>query len=358
MKRLFLITGIVFVILILAVAGLGIWVKSMIGKPLYQPGIVRAGANLRAPLDPPDQPEGESFWLLEPNIKIYHFSQGSGRPVLMVHGGPGFPFHDPYTGLELLGEHFEFVYYHQRGCGKSTRPFDTFSSSNYWANMIDLERTLGLPAQIADIERIRRILGQDKLVLVGHSFGAFLASLYAAEFPEHVDRLVLIAPANMLVMPAQEESLFDQIRKRLPDEMKGEYSAYLAEYFDFGGIFMKTEAQLAALQRRFLKYYRAAYPEDLASIPDEAEFTDNGGWAVYAMYFSMGKEHDYRSAMRSVQAPVLVVHGERDLQSETSSRTFAQAFPNAKVQVIENAGHFVYEEQPEAFARVLSEFLD
>ncbi len=56
--------------------------------------------------------------------------------------------------------------------------------------MQTLEQTLGISAQVADIERIRRILGEEKLIMVGHSFGGFLASLYAAEFPEHVARMV------------------------------------------------------------------------------------------------------------------------------------------------------------------------
>ena len=41
----------------------------------------------------------------------------------------------------------------------------------------------------ATIERIRRILGRDRLTLVGHSFGAFLAAMYAAEFPDRVEAL-------------------------------------------------------------------------------------------------------------------------------------------------------------------------
>lgn len=67
--------------------------------------------------------------------------------------------------------------------------------------MTTLEQTLGLGAQIADIERIRRLLGDEKLILMGHAWGGFLALLYAAEFPDRIDALILVFPADVLVMP-------------------------------------------------------------------------------------------------------------------------------------------------------------
>jgi proline iminopeptidase len=61
-----------------------------------------------------------------------------------------------------------------------------------------------MPAATDDIQCSHRtILGGGKLMLVGHSFGGFLASLYAAEFPQHVKALILIAPADVLVFPQE-----------------------------------------------------------------------------------------------------------------------------------------------------------
>jgi pimeloyl-ACP methyl ester carboxylesterase len=78
---------------------------------------------------------------------------------------------------------------------------------------------------------------------------------------------------------------------------------------------------------------------------------------VQAMYMSMGQRHDYRAALKPVNAPVLVIHGEKDLQPEKASRMYAQAFPNAEFKVIGNASHFAFSEQPEEFAAVVGEFL-
>jgi proline iminopeptidase len=192
--------GIAALLLLLIIAGVLFW--HFMSKPLYEPGMVRAGKDLRASLTPPAQSGDANFWSVEQDIKLYHFSDGTGKSVLVVHGGPGYPIRSSLPGLKPLTGRYRFIYYDQRGCGKSARPIDRFASSNYFENVKTLDRTLGLGAQIADIERIRRILGEEKLTILGHSFGAFLASLYAAEFPENVRALILVAPAEVLVMPA------------------------------------------------------------------------------------------------------------------------------------------------------------
>jgi proline iminopeptidase len=342
----------VLILVVLAVIGSG-YVWYSMGQPLYQPGMARAGKNLRAPLTPPAQSADEQFWQVEEDIRLYHFAAGAGRNVLVIHGGPGYPYAQPWTGLESLTGDYQFHYYDQRGAGQSTRPIDTFASQNYYENLTTLDKTLGLGAQIADIERIRQILGEDKLILVGHSFGGFLASLYAAEFPEHVEALVLVAPADVLLMPAEDGGLFALVRERLPEDMRGEYDGWRKRYFDYGTIFSKSEAELVALNDEFKPFYYAAAPGH--SFPEQGK---TGGWVVHAIYFSMGQRHDYRAAMKNVTAPVLVLHGAGDLQSEKASRQFVEAFPNARFEVIESAAHFSFDEQPEAFGAVVGEFLD
>lgn len=349
-KRLRLIITIVS-ILAVSIAALAALAWYWMGQPLYQPGMVRVGQNLRAPLAPPPQTGDESFWQVEVDIRLHHFSAGEGRPVLVIHGGPGYPPVQPWSGLQPLTSTYTFHYYDQRGCGESTRPFDRFTSTDYYENLTTLERTLGLGAQIADIERIRQILGQDKLILVGHSFGGFLAALYAAEFPEHVEALVLIAPADMLVMPSESGGLFEVVRQRLPEEKRADYDAYLNRYLDFQNIFQNSEADLIALNEEFAGYYMAVNP---APAPPGGRV---GGWMVQAMYFSMGQRHDYRKALAAVTAPVLVIHGRDDLQPEEASRLYVEQLPNAQFEIVDGATHFPFEEQPEAFAQIVGGFL-
>lgn len=345
-------------VLVLVLVAAGFWFWNEMQKPLYEPGMVRAEKNLRAPLLPPAQTLDPSYWQVERDIQLYHFRDGTGQNVLIVHGGPGIPFAVPIPALARLNERYQFQYYDQRGSGRSTRPIDTFSSTNYYENIQSLDRTLGLGAQIADIERIRQILGDQKIILVGHSFGGFLASLYAAEFPEHVRALILVAPAETLVMPPPGGGLFEEIKPLLPAEMKSDYDAYLKRYLDYGSIFIKSEVELAALNDEFARYYAAALKTKGLALPAQDAGVRSGGWMIHALYMSMGLKHDYRSALKNVNAPVLVLHGQNDLQPEAASRMYAEAFPHAQFRVIENAGHFIFYDQPTAFANAVGEFLD
>jgi proline iminopeptidase len=249
--------------------------------------MVRAGTNLSAPLTPPLQGNDPNFWDLEKDIRLYHFSVGAGENVLIIHGGPGKPITDPWAGLDALTGKYRFVYYDQRGCGRSARPIDKFASGNYYDNIKALDRTLGIGAQLADIERIRTILGGGKLLLIAHSFGGFLASLYAAEFPQHVKALILAAPADVLVMPQQGKGFFTEVEERLPQPMKSEYTDYLKRYLDYGSIFAKSEAELVTLNAEFDRYHIAAAKAQGAAMPGRGDAKSGGGWMVHAMYFSV-----------------------------------------------------------------------
>ena len=350
-RKMFFIIG--AIILILVIAAGGFWYMST--QPLYKPGMVR---EMGAALTPPDQTAEGQKWLVESGIELAHFAVGEGRNVLIIHGGPGEPFTQPMSGLDPLTSEFQFHYYDQRGCGESTRPIDRFESPNMYQNMKDLDRSLGLGAQIADIERIRQILGDEKLILIGHSWGGFLASLYAAEFPEHVEALILVSPANTLVMPQPdaESDLFAAVRAKLPPGEQAEFDAFMKEYMDFNALFKKSEADLVAMNEQFGKYYvQVAGAEATAPLAPQGK---PGGWMVWAGYVSMGQRHDYRLALRKVTVPVLVIHGADDLQSEAATRLYMDTFPNSEFAVIENAGHFSFEEQPDQFASIVKTFLE
>lgn len=355
MKKAIIIILIIIVLIIAAIFSL----MYMMKKPLYKPGMVRDGKNLRAPLSPPEQPANGNYWLVEKDIKLHHFSVGKGKNILIVHGGPGSPFVKPWIDLDPLTKNYKLHYYDQRGCGKSTRPIDKFESKNYFQNVKTLDQTQGLGAQIADIERIRRILGEEKLIIISHSWGAFLASLYAAEFPENVKAMILIAPADTLIISQDEGGgIYEGVKSRLPRNKHAEFDDFMKRYFNFKNIFSKTEAELAALNNEFGDYFISIMnnPPSKSMRINEAKAT--GGWMVFAMYFSMGMQHDYRDALKNVKAPVLVIHNGDDLQTEERSRVYADAFPNSQFEVIEGVEHFFYNEQAGKFADLLKKFLN
>ena len=204
-----IVAGLVLLLAIGAIAGW--W---LMGQPLYEPEMVRSGKSLLGPLVPPEQTVQEPYFLVERDTRLFYHAQGVGRPARSSTAAP----ESRSTSLWPLSNRSRVITsftttINEAAAGRRSRS-SAFASRNFYANMKELERTLGIGGQVADIERIRRILGQEKLILVGHSFGAFLSSMYAAEFPEHVEALVLVAPSGVLVLPDTEDSFFEVIRAR------------------------------------------------------------------------------------------------------------------------------------------------
>ncbi len=101
--------------------------------------------------------------------------------------------------MDRLSDSFHLIYYDQRGRGKSAdhvRPED-----------------VTLASEIADLEKLRRYLHLDSVVLLGHSWGTDLALEYAVRYPERVSRLILMNPA-----PASSDD-FKQSRKERLDKL-------------------------------------------------------------------------------------------------------------------------------------------
>ncbi len=353
--RILLWVGAGLIVLVAAGAGV-LWY--VMNQPLYRPGMARQVAGAEGPIRSLGSASDPSRWRVGRDIELFHFEQGTGEPILVVHGGPGYPFAKPLSAFEPLSDRYRFVYYDQRGCGRSSRPINRFTEQNYFRNMTKLDSTLGLKAQIGDIERIRRILGEDRLNLIGFSFGGFLAALYAAEFPEHVRSMVLLAPADLLVMPPTDDrrAFFDQIRRRLPASMASDYDAWQARYLDFSTVFTRSEDELASINADFSRFYQAA-TQKAPPGAGEAVAPKNGGWMVQAMYFSMGRRHDYREALRGVKAPALVVHGDQDLQPVDASRSYVDSLPNARLEIIRGSGHFLFEDKPDELRTAVESFL-
>jgi proline iminopeptidase len=257
-----------------------------------------------------------------------------------------------------LGGQFTFYYYHQRGSGASTRPIDRFTSSNYRENAATLVQALGIAAQLADIERIRKLLGEDRLILVGHSFDGFLAALYAAEFPEHVRKLLLVAPADLLRFPQPDGGLYERVEALLPAESRAAYQDWLRRYFDYGSLFKKSEADLETLNLAFMLFWeqaeQAMHPSSGRTPPVDPALV--GGWVQPGAYFSMGQRYDCRASLSRLTVPALVLVGDRDPVGATSVADY-RSLPNARIVVIPGSGHFPQEDAPN-FPSLAGAFLD
>lgn len=330
--------------------GLAAWAWRRLTGPMYAPGRLAQRTDLQ-----PAALDSEGPWQVEPGVSLAHQCDGTGPTVLVVHGGPGVPPVRLAPGLAALTDAYRVHTFHQRGCGASTRPYDGATSKSMRTNVQALESVLGVGAQLADLERIRRILGEERIILVGHSYGALLAALYAAELPERVEALVLVAPADLLQFPSPHGGLFDQLRAALPVDQQPAYDAWLAEYLDLPGVFARSTAELEALDAQLVRFYEAAtgpLPPDQRPAPDQV-----GVWHARAQYFSGGMRHDWRPALASVQVRTLVIHGETDLQPVDVAEQYTSAIGGAQLHTIAGAGHSPQSTHAETFHRVVRAFL-
>jgi proline iminopeptidase len=352
LRRRFVLGTVAVIGASLVVVGLGLW--RWMQRPMFEPRTVAARiASAGEGLGPELGAAAEATrWRVAPGIELRHEAVGAGRDIVVVHGGPALPYPRPWRAAELLSTGLRWHFYDQRGCGGSSRPFDRAPTANTWKSMQTVEAKLGLAEQVADLERIRRLLGKERLTLVGHSFGALIAALYAAEWPERVEALVLVAPAPLFTMPANDADLFSLLRSRLPPGSAADYDAYVRRYFDFRAQFAKDEASLGSFFGEFGRFYGLA----ARRTPPENGATP-GGFLTLALYLSLGQRHDWTLAMSGVTAPVLVIHGEEDLQPRAATERVAALFARSHVQALPDAGHFPFDEQPEAFAQAVSDFL-
>ena len=116
-------------------------------------------------------------WTLLPEKPVHK------TPVVFLHGGPGM-----YTtpgamnnGALLRTAGFTTVYFDQAGSGKSKR----LSARDY-----TIDRA------VADLEALRVTLGRDKVILWGNSYGASLATVYAARYPDRIAGIILTSPGS------------------------------------------------------------------------------------------------------------------------------------------------------------------
>ena len=114
------------------------------------------------------------------DISLFYREVGVGKPCLVMHGGLGLDHTCMCPWLDALGGMLHLVYYDHRCNGRSDRvPI----------------ATLTIPQLCDDAESLRKLLGFGKVVVMGHSFGGFVALEYALRYPDQLSHLIVIGTA-------------------------------------------------------------------------------------------------------------------------------------------------------------------
>jgi len=264
---------------------------------------------------------------------LYYDVVGKGEKVVLLSGGPGFSPEYLRPIAEKLGGQYAFVLFHQRGTGKSVVPV-------YDANALSLKNLVG------DLEALREELKVERLTIAGHSFGGILSMMYAREHPQRIAKLALIDSGGPTLKSVMKFNA--NLEARFSEEDR-------ARIKEWSGEKLKEQHRRAVME--ITKAKTAAYFADRAKAKllmdsmTEESFHDGVFWSIVPQMMAL----DLRAGLEKVKAPVLVIHGKQD-PLETAAEVH-ETFPGSRLEIVENAGHFPWLEQPERFYKIIDDFL-
>jgi len=237
---------------------------------------------------------------------------GSGKPLIILHGFLGMSDNWKTLGKKYAENGFEVHLIDQRNHGRSFHS-DIF---NYEALVFDLKYYLK-GHQIG------------KTILIGHSMGGKTAMQFACNHPENITKLIVadIAPKYY---PAHHDEIikglqsldFETIKSRTEADkaLAKHVSSFGVRQFLLKNLYWKTKGKLA---------FRINLP---------------------VLANNMHEVGENISALDSFEGPTLFLKGDRsEYITDNDSEIIQKHFPNAVIDTIKNAGHWLHAENPEEF---------
>lgn len=284
---------------------------------------------------PPPREEGETTTTESP---LYWARYGrAGSPLLLVlHGGPGADHCYLLPQMLELGERYDLLFYDQRGGGRSKS---------------DARVTITWKTHVDDLAAVVGEFSLDPLSIVGYSWGAMLALLYAAEARQNPalrspSRLGLISPAPLTrEYRRQFEAEFAR-RQQAPDIQRGR------EDLAASGL---READPDGYRQRAFELGVAGYFFDPGDAGKLTPFRVVGR-VQQSVWESLG-DFDLIERIEGLRIPSLVVSGRDDPIPAASTLDAARAL-GTKPVLLDECGHVPYVEQPRGLFAALNTFLD
>jgi proline iminopeptidase len=268
------------------------------------------------------------------DVSLYVEISGHGDPLLLMHGGPGLD-HGSLTPFRALADRHTIVLYDHRCNGRSTGAPVT---SMTWENLT------------ADAEALREALGFERWAVLGHSFGGHVALEYALRYPERLSRLVLLDTAG--------DARWSQANAAdvLAGRGFGSRTVAVARRFYDGRVPPKDFVR-AALR------LVPAYDHRFSFVRLAREMLQ-GGWRMKtrpeALVFGgqMMRGWSVMDRLGEIRVPTLVIAGHDDfLFPPESQALLAAGIPNARLRIIERAGHNPQSERPAETLAAVADFL-
>ena len=253
-------------------------------------------------------------------------------PVLLLHGGPG--LWDDLAPLSRMIDELTVVHrFDQRGCGGSD-PSTRHSIDRY----------------CADIDALRVHWHHEKMIVIGHSFGATLALAYAMTHPQRVTSVGYVSGVGI-------GSWKEQYRRRRDELMTAQQVERLRALKALENRSPDEEIEFRALawftdhadqQRAWIWAHedaRAPYP--INQYANRVLNAEADAWTATTL----------PQQAASLEIDTVFIHGSHDPRSFTSAQELSTLMPRARMEIIDGAGHCIWRERPENLRTVLTDLV-
>jgi len=239
------------------------------------------------------------------------------------------------------------IFYDQRGGGKSELPADT--------------ARLFAPRQIQDLDDLRRRFKLDRVTLLAHSYGPLLAASYALAHPRNVKSMVFFGPVpprrgdfwtryganfSALVTAEQRAAMTAASRKQNDEKLSDDESRQGCR--DNWNVALRP--RLAEPDRTLPLLKSDLCATAVAGMRYGARF---GNRVIMNSY----GDWDLRARLKTLEVPLLVVHGEQETIPMDLIEEWITSMPHARLMKVPSAAHFTYAERPELVWPAVEMFL-
>jgi proline iminopeptidase len=275
-------------------------------------------------------------------VELYYRLMGKGPDtVIVLHGGPGLNLEYLANDLTPLATSHTLLFYDQRGAGRSSLVTDSAALDGW--------------RFAEDVEVLRQHFGLRRVTLLGHSWGAGVAALYASRYADRLERLVIVAG-----IPLQQPRLVRAFRN-LAARRDSSTRAQMQKWRE---AWLADPGDVLACRAYYRLYFGPFFGDSSAARHSQGDFCAGTAEARRNklanvdrfVTASLGK-WDWRPALRTMQSPVLVIHGSADPIPAEGAREWVTTLPRARLLLLESVGHFPHLEAPDAFFTAVDLFL-
>jgi proline iminopeptidase len=301
---------------------------------------------------------GTQYWHLATGSEIGYTKVETNAPekkapIIYLHGGPGGRVHDEVIEVlsPLSQEGHDVYFYDQIGSGHSARLTDIAQYS--------------VARHREDLAQIIARIGVDKVILIGHSWGACLAINYLQAYPETVDKVILTGPGPILPInrAMRQISPPDSLELLAPafSNAQGNEKVYNWRSKIIWRWAYMFNAKLVADSE--VDGFFTLLNEELSKSTD-CDFTEpkrypgGGGYYSHVMTVkSFRRVEDRRDRLRELETPVLILRGQCDNQPWGYAKEYLDLLSNAQLQIIAGVGHNIIKKKKGAYYDMIHDFL-